>query len=158
VFAIAIMATGLLSLAAVFSYGLVHLNTGNDLLIAKEKATEAIESVFVSRDSLVITWAQVRNASQGGIFLDGAQPIRFAGPDGLANTSDDGAVEEIVLPGDDGVVGTQDDQVQSLHSFSRQIHITDINPNLRQIRVIVTYPYGDGSREYELTTYISAFA
>ena len=61
VFALAIMAGGLLSLAAVFSYGMLHLNTGTSLLTAKEKATEAIESVFMSRDTLVITWGQVRN-------------------------------------------------------------------------------------------------
>ena len=46
IFALAIMTTGLLS-----------LNTGDELLIAKEKATEGIESVFMSRDTLKITWS-----------------------------------------------------------------------------------------------------
>ncbi len=40
IFARVVMATGLLSLAGVFSYGVLALNPGGELLIAKEKATE----------------------------------------------------------------------------------------------------------------------
>ena len=138
VFALAIMAGGLLSLAAVFSYGMLHLTNGESLLVAKEKAAEAIESVFMSREPGVITWNQVRNQSQGGIFQDGAQAIQF--------------------PGADGVVGTADDDIESLAGFTREIEIIDINANLREIRVVVTYPFGDGTRELVLLTYISAFA
>ena len=76
IFALAIMAGGLLSLAAVFSAGLVHLNSGNSLMVAKVKAAEAIESVFMSRDTGVISWDQVRNQSAGGVFTNAAQPIR----------------------------------------------------------------------------------
>ncbi len=152
------MATGLLTLAAVFSYGMLHLNNGTDLLTAKEKATEAIESVFTARDSLVVTWSQLRNQTYGGIFLSGPQPIRTPGPDGLVNTADDGPVEETILPGPDRLVGTADDEVAPLHSLTREIRITDLNQHLREIRVVVTYPYGEGAREYILTTYISAFA
>lgn len=152
------MATGLLSLAGIFSLGMVALNTGDELLIAKQKATEGIESVFMSRDTLVITWGQVRNQAGGGVFLNGAQGVKHPGPDGLVNTADDGAVEVIILPGDDGGSGTGDDETIALSNYSREIEITDLNPNLRQIRVIVKYPYGDSQREYELLTYISAFA
>ncbi len=155
VFALAIMAGGLLSLAAVFSYGLLHLNTGTSLLTAKEKA---IESVFMSRDTLVINWDQVRNQAGGGIFLDGPRDVREPGADGLVNTNDDGAIESVVLPGLDGTVGTADDEVEPLDGFTREIVITDLNANLREIRVTITYPFGQGSREFVLTTYISAFA
>ena len=158
VFALAIMAGGLLSLAAVFSYGMLHLNCGNSVMIAKEKATEAIESVFMSRDTIVISWDQVRNQSEGGIFVNAAQPIREPGSDGMVNTTDDGASEAVSLPGADGIVGTGDDDIEPLDGFTREIEITDINSNLRQIRVIVTYPFGEGSRELVLMTYISAFA
>ena len=158
VFALSIMAGGLLSLAAVFSYGMLHLKSGNSVMIAKEKATEAIESVFMSRDTLVITWDEVRNQSDGGIFVDAAQPIRDTGNDGMVNTGDDGAIETITLPGADGLVGTADDDLEPLDGFTREIEITDINSNLRLIRVIVTYPFGEGSRELVLLTYISAFA
>ena len=70
IFALAIMAGGLLSLAAVFTVGLQHLNSGNLLMVAKVKAAEAIESVFMSRDTSVISWDQVRNQSEGGIFTN----------------------------------------------------------------------------------------
>ena len=158
IFALAIMATCLLALAGIFSYGMLALNTGDELLIAKEKATEGIESVFMSRDTLSITWNQVRNQSAGGVFLNGEQDVKDAGQDGLVNTADDGAVEEITLPGDDGLMETADDETVALTGYSREIEITDLNPNLRQIRVIVKYPYGASQREYELLTYISAFA
>ena len=157
-FALAIMTTGLLSLAGVFSYGMLSLNRGDELLIAKEKATEGIESVFLARDTLTRTWDQVHNQAAGGIFLNGAHPVAHPGPDGLVNTSDDGPVEVLVQPGADGLAGTADDATLALDGYSREIEITDLNPNLRQIRVIVKYPYGDSQREYALLTYISAFS
>ena len=158
IFALAIMTTGLLSLAGIFSYGMVALNTGDELLIAKEKATEGIESVFMARDTLKITWGQVRNQAGGGVFLNGEQGVKQAGLDGLVNTADDGAVEVITQPGADGIMETADDETIALTGYSREVEITDLNPNLRQIRVIVKYPFGDSQREYELLTYISAFA
>ena len=158
IFALGMMAFGLLTLAAVFSYGMLHLRTGASLVLAKEKAAEAIESVFMSRDTRVTTWARVRNGADGGIFLDGPQPLKLPGPDGLVNTDDDGAIEEIVLPGPDNIVGTGDDKVVPLSGFTRQIEITDISQNLREIRVTIQYPYGPSYREYMLTTYISPFA
>ena len=158
ILALAIMTAGLLSLAGIFSYGMLALSTGDELLIAKEKATEGIESVFTSRDTLKATWGQVRNQAAGGVFLNGEQGVRHPGPDGLVNTADDGSVEVIILPGNDGLAGTADDESVALTGYSREIEITDLNPNLRQIRVIVKYPHGDSQREYELLTYISTFA
>jgi type II secretory pathway pseudopilin PulG len=158
VFSFAIMATGLLSLAAVLTQGMSQLNGGNSRLIAREKAAEAIESVFTSRDTRTIAWGDVRNYASGGIFLDGAQPLRVPGDDGLVNTGDDGAVEETVMPGVDGVIGTGDDEVVSLSAFTREIEIVDINTNLREIRVTVVYPMGTRLQTYLLTTYVSSFA
>ena len=158
IFALAIMAGGLLSLGAIFTSGMLHLNNGNSLMVAKVKAAEAIESVFMSRDTGAISWNQVRNQSAGGIFANAAQSIREAGDDGIVNTSDDGAVETVVMPGADGIVGTPDDVIEPLDGYTRAIEISDINPNLRQVRVVVTYPYGGGSRELVLMTYVSAFA
>ena len=160
IFALGIMAGGLLSLAAVFSYGMLHLSTGQNVQIAKEKATEAIESVFMSRDTLVISWSQVRNQLEGGIFLNGAHGIRGPGPgpDAIVNTDDDGVIETVALPGADGIVGTADDDYEPLDGYTREIRITDLNDNLREIRVTVTYPFGEGQREFVLMTYISAFA
>jgi hypothetical protein len=86
------------------------------------------------------------------------QPLRAHGPDGLINTADDGALETETLPGPDGILGTADDIVNSLSAFQRQIIITDISPNLRQIQVIVSYTIGSLSRQYSIISYLSAFA
>jgi len=153
-----IMGGGLLSLALALSQGMIFMSTSHYQEIAKQKASEAIETVTSARDTLVIPWAQIRNVSQGGIFLDGAQALRAHGPDGLVNTADDGAVEQEVLPGPDGILGTADDVVYQLNDFTREIRITDIAANLRQITVTVTYQVGGVTRSYQLVTYISSFA
>lgn len=156
--AAAILTGGLLALAYGMAQGMVIMSTSHYHAIAKQKASEALESVNTSRDTHIITWAQIRNVSNGGIFLDGMQPLRAHGPDGLVNTADDGAVETEVLPGPDGTLGTADDIVNSLDAFRRQIIITDLAPNLRQIQVIIRYKIGSLNRSYTVTTHISSFA
>lgn len=156
--AVIILGTGLLALASGFTQGMILMSTSHYHHIAKEKASEAIESVFTSRDTRTTTWAQIRNAGNGGIFLDGARPLRAPGTDGLVNTADDGAVEAEILPGADGLLGTGDDIAFSLNGFTREIEIRDLAPNLRRIRVVVRYQMGHLTRQYELTSYISSFA
>ena len=157
-FSMALMSVGLLALAAVFSRGMLLLQGGSNLPIAKQKAVEAIESVFTSRDTRTISWAQVRNKQDQGVFLDGAQPIKVPGDDGLVNTDDDGLVEQLILPGPDNYIGTADDVVIPMNGFTREIVITDINPDLREIRVTVVYPFGEGTQTYVLSTYVSSYA
>jgi type II secretory pathway pseudopilin PulG len=156
--AIVIMGGGLLALASAFAQGMIVMSTSHYHQIAKEKASEAIESVFTSRDTRTTTWAQIRNAADGGVFLNGPQPLRAQGVDGLVNTNDDGAVETETLPGPDGSIGTGDDVVTPLDRFTREIDITDIAANLRRIRVIIRYQVGHLTREYELVAFISSFA
>jgi hypothetical protein len=156
--AILILAGGLLALATAFAQGMVVMSTSHYHQIAKEKASEAIESVTTSRDTRVIAWARIRNVSQGGVFLDGPQAVRAQGADGLVNTADDGAVENAILPGPDGLLGTGDDIVVPLDTFTREIEIRDLSANLRQIRVIVRYQVGHLARQYQLLTYVSTFA
>jgi prepilin-type N-terminal cleavage/methylation domain-containing protein len=159
--AMAILATGLLSLAGVFTLGLRHLSGSSYNLIAREKAREAVESVHTARDTRVITWAQIRNVADGGVFLDGAQPLRTAGPDGLVNTGDDTGLEVTVGPGQDNVLGNADDLSTPLYGFTRQIDITEftpVNPTLRQLTVTITYQLGNGVRTYRLTTYVSSIS
>jgi type II secretory pathway pseudopilin PulG len=153
-----ILGSGLLALAMGFAQGMVQMSGTHYHQIAKEKAAEAIESVFTSRDTRTITWARIRNVSRGGIFLDGGQPLRTQGSDGLLNTADDGAPETEILPGADRLLGTADDKVFSLDSFAREIEIRDIGPNLRSIRVIIRYRIGNLDRQFQLTTFISSFA
>src|SRR4051812_33298738 len=124
--AMGILATGLLSLAGVFTLGLRNLAGSSYNLLAREKAREAVESVHTARDTRVITWAQIRNVSAGGVFVDGSQPLRTPGADGLVNTVDDGAVEVQIAPGADNVLGTSDDVSTPLNAFTRQIAITEL--------------------------------
>jgi prepilin-type N-terminal cleavage/methylation domain-containing protein len=162
--AMAILATGLLSLAGVFAFGLRNLAGSSYNLIAREKAREAVESVHTARDTRVITWAQINNAASGGVFVDGAQPLRTPGPDGLVNTADDVGVETLMAPGPDNRLGTADDIATPLNAFTRQILITPLlnngNPNLslRQLQVIITYRIGSSLRSYTLTTYVSSIS
>jgi Prokaryotic N-terminal methylation motif len=164
VIALGILATGLLSLAGVFVLGLSHLAGSSNNLIAREKAREAVESVHTARDTRVVTWAQIRNVSDGGVFLNGAQSIKTIGDDGLVNTADDGGVETQLGPGPDGILGNSDDTSTPLTDYTRQIVISDLmdggvlNTTLRQITVIVTYKVNRATRTYTLTTYISSIS
>lgn len=172
--AMAILATGLLSLAGVFIMGLTHLNGSSASLLAREKAREAVESVHTARDAEQLTWCQIRNSNvpancpnlAGGVFLPGVQPMYLPGKDGLVNTADDvtAGYEMSITPGNDGIVGTADDKKVPLTNFNRQIEITDVvvngvtNPNLRQIKVTIGYTVGTLKRTYTLTTFISAIS
>jgi prepilin-type N-terminal cleavage/methylation domain-containing protein len=165
VIAMAILATGLLSLAGVFASGLRNLAGSSYGLTAREKAREAVESVHTARDTRVITWAQIRNVADLGVFEDGPQPLRMPGLDGLVNTADDPPeLEAMVATGADNVLGTADDVLMPLTSFTREIAITELltagvpNPNLRQLRVTIRYMVGAAQRSYVLTTYVSSIS
>ena len=161
--AIVVLTIGVVGIAMVFVSGLKTMGSSQDTFIAKEKAEEAIESVFAGRDDQSLKWAQILNVkgasgSDGGIFLDGPQSINDPGPDGLVNTADDGAMEYIVLPGPDGVYGTADDVKVPLDKFQREIQIRNSPtiPNLRTLTVIITNA-ATGAVIYQIQTYISPY-
>jgi prepilin-type N-terminal cleavage/methylation domain-containing protein len=161
--ALSVLAVGLLGLAGVLAAGLARFSATPTDLIARQKAAEAIESVYTARDTRVRVWAQVRNVlggtgADGGIFLDGAQPLRDPGADGLINTADDGSVEQLVQPGADGLLGTADDVRVPLSQYTREIRIRDISGTLRELQVTVTVNGANGPRTYVLTTLISSYA
>ena len=161
VIALGIMSIGLLGLGAALAFGLARVGVGGDLLTAKEKAAAAVEGAFMARDTGVLTWDQIRNVNAGyagGVFLDGPQPLRTPGPDGIVNTIDDGPVETLVTAGPDGLIDTGDDEVVPLNGYTREVENTDVSAFLRELRVTVTYPSNGGSREFVITTHISAFA
>jgi type II secretory pathway pseudopilin PulG len=166
VIAMGILATGLLSLAGVFTLGMLHIAGSSSNLIAREKAREAIESVHTARDTKTITWAQIRNVEDGGVFLKEPQPLYKSGVDGLVNTvddDDDGELEEQLGPGEDNKLGTEDDLRIPLVNYTRTIEITEsLGPNgedtLRQLVVTVTYPVGGARRVYTITTFISSIS
>lgn len=158
VVALFITSFSLLALAQVFTLNMRQTGTSQADLIAREKAAEAVESVFAARDSRTITWNQLRNVANGGVFLNGPQSLKEVGTDGLVNTADDGAVQSIVRPGTDNLLGTADDETVPLSTFQRTILISDVTANLRQIQVVLAYQANGISRSYTVTALISSFA
>jgi len=158
VIALGVMTVALLGLAALLTAGMRRIASAPGDLTATQKASEAIESVFSARDTHTVTWAQLRNVADGGIFLDGPQSLRLPGLDGLIDTGDDGAIETVTYPGRDGQLGNADDVTVTLSNFTREIQIRNIETNLRSVTVIIRYPQGSTMRTYTLTSYISNFA
>jgi hypothetical protein len=164
--ALGVLTTGVLGAAAVLASGMQNLSSSPFDVVTTQKAAEAMEAVFSARQSGKLTWTQIKNVqgatgADGGVFLDGPQPLKTPGPDGLVNTADDGAVETIILPGKDQILGTSDDQTITLSSFTREIKIRDVsteNGQLRSIIVTVKYQNGPTTRTYTLTTYISSYS
>ena len=157
--AIVVMSVGLLAVIASFATAVSATQSAEEDLIARQKTLEAMESIYTARNSQQIPFAAVANVANGGIFLNGAQPMLCAGPDGLVNTGDDvactttagatcpdGGAECMVLPGPDGILGTADDVTMSLGNFTRTITITPVflasgaqNQNMMAITITVSY-------------------
>jgi hypothetical protein len=159
-FAIGILTAGALGLAGVFTQGMKGATSSPNELIATQKTVEAIESVFSARDSHDLSWAQIRNQNNGGIFKVGPQPLRLAGTDGILNTNDDALqpIETIDFPGPDQILGNGDDVIKVLTDFTREIAIVDLSPDLRQVTATITYQVNGQTRSYSLTVLISSFA
>lgn len=172
--AIAILTIGILTVVAAFATALSSTQNAQENLIARQKAMEAMESIYTARNTQQITFAQIANVASGGIFTGGATQLLCAGPDGLVNTTDDvncpangpctAGPECVVLPGPDGVLGTSDDVAMSLANFTRQITITNvlnadgsINQTLKQITVTVVYVSNGFTRTYTVQGLISTF-
>lgn len=163
-----ILTVGVLSLVGVLAGAVTAVSGSSHRLIAREKAREAIESVHAARDTGRVSWQDINNVSEEGIFLDGEHPLRQAGEDGIVNTSDDEEADfEVQLkPGPDGILGTADDVEVSLgEGFSREIRIEPLlNPDgsisatLRQITVTIRYRTEGSARTYSLRTYISSYS
>jgi competence protein ComGC len=156
--ALGVLSVGLLTLAGVLATGMKDLALSPTDVLARQKVIEAIESVYTARDTRVLAWAQIRNVANGGIFLGGAQPLRTVGRDGLVNTADDGAVEELITPGADSRLGTADDVRTPLSNYTREIRIEDVSTMLRRLTVTVTITTGEGVRNYTISTLISSYS
>jgi prepilin-type N-terminal cleavage/methylation domain-containing protein len=174
--AIVILMVGVLALVAAFGTAVASTQNAQENLIARQKALEAVESIFTARNTQQLTFARIANTANGGIFTSGPTPLWSAGNDGLVNTADDvpfpanGVCPEgpecIALPGPDGILGNGDDVPMSLTNFTREIQINPVlqadgstNPNLKQVTVIVSYTAGGSSlpRSYTVNVLLSAF-
>ena len=163
VVALGVLTFGLLSIGQVLAFGLGALTASGPDMLARQKAAEAVESVYTARDTRTVAWDGILNVqgetgADGGVFLDGLQPLTTPGSDGLVNTANDGAVEAVMLPGADGLLGTADDVASLLDGFQREIEILSVNASLRRIVVRISYQAGQATRQYVIETFISAFA
>ena len=139
-----ILATGLLSLAGVFSIGMIHMAASSPGIIAREKAREAVESVHTARDTGNVPWTKSGTSpGSGGVSHRPAALVHarvsMAWRTRPTTTTTAGLEK---LPGFDNLLGTADDI--PLRDYTREIQITDlfdglrtdppiVNPNLRQI-------------------------
>ena len=176
--AIVVMSIGLLAVVASLATALSAAQSGEEDLIARQKALEAMESIYTARNSQQIPFAAVANKSSGGIFTDGPTPLLCAGPDGLVGTADDvacttvagvtcpdGGAECMVLPGPDGILGTADDVTMSLGNFTRTIAINPVllssgatNTNMMAITITVAYTKaGMPARSFQANGLISSY-
>ena len=174
--AIVVLMIGILTVVAAFATAVGANQNAQENLIARQKALEAMESIFTARNTQQITFAQIANIPAGGIFASGSTPLWDSGPDGLVNTADDipfpangvcpAGPECITLPGPDGILGTSDDVAMSLANFTRQIQINTVleadgvtvNPNLKQVTVTVSYTsMSTVPHSYSVDALISSF-
>ncbi len=172
---VVILTIGLVSMLAMFTVALAATNNAQEDLTAKQIAQSTLESIFTARNTQQITFLQIQNVSNGGIFLDGPQVIRDPGPDGLDGTADDlvsnplcpGPSTCLQLSGQDGVLGTGDDVYMPLNNYQRQILISNvflpsgaIDDTLRQITVTITYTstqFSAQRKQYSVGAYVSSF-
>jgi type II secretory pathway pseudopilin PulG len=168
--ALFVVTIALTSLLALFGHAISTMTLMQDLLIAKQKSREALESIYTARNTRQITFDMIQNVSDSGVFLDGFQPLKRPNPtsgpgDGLIGTADDGAIETLTLPGPDGYLNTGDDEVRTLTAFERQIEIdpilfadSTVNPDVRKVLVSIRYNTPLGSQQtYQVESYISRF-
>jgi type II secretory pathway pseudopilin PulG len=171
---ICILMIALLALVGSFAAAVGTTATSQEDLVAKQKAMEAIESIYTARNTQQLGFASIANINgAAGIFKLGYQPLMAAGADGLVGTNDDtnypgcpSGVECINLPGPDGILGTSDDTQMSLANFKRQITITPVllpdgtpNQNLKQVQIDVQYtrPGSSKPRTYTSIALISSY-
>ncbi len=162
------LTVALLAISMTMVQGISAMYHTQEQLIAKQKAREALESVFTARSTQNILFSQIQNTTQtGGIFLTDFQPIRGMGTDGITNTSDDSAtaIETMTFPGNDGQLGTGDDESHPLTAFERRITISDVldsegnvDPDIREITVDVRFLRNRIWRSVTVSSYISRFA
>ncbi len=155
-----ILVIGLLALLTLYTYALVTVTFADENSIAKQKARETLESIYTARNTSQISFDMINNESNGGIFVDGAQPLTTPGGDGLVGTADDGYTEIMIMAGDDGIEGTNDDEVKTLDHFTRQIIINQSIgvSDLKSIQVIITFTTPTGlSQSYTVSSMISRY-
>jgi prepilin-type N-terminal cleavage/methylation domain-containing protein len=162
--AMAILSFGILSLAAVYSQGLRISNVNQVQFIAQQKAQQALESIYTARNTGYLSWAQIANVSDAGVFLDNPRPLYAPGPDGIVGTADDDATRPDGIttgPGADKMLGTADDVITQLNPWmTRTIVITQVLkfPNLKTITITIDYNFQGKAYQFKLESLVSAYS
>jgi prepilin-type N-terminal cleavage/methylation domain-containing protein len=180
--AMVILTVGMCAVLASFGLAITATESAQEDLIARQKALDALESIYTARNSQQISFAAIQNVGAGGIFSAGPQPLLCAGPTyGIVGVSGDtsncktasgancpGGVECMVLPGPDGVLGSGTDQTLSLSNFTRTIAFNPVdlpvaqgggvNTNLIAVTVTVAYTKPNWpARSYVVNGLISSY-
>jgi prepilin-type N-terminal cleavage/methylation domain-containing protein len=178
-FAMVVLAVGMLAVLASLGFAIGANETSQQDMLARQIASEAMESIFNARNTSQLGFAAINNTgAPGGIFSPLPSAPMCAGPDGILGTADDVActtaagvvcpyagVECLTEPGPDGIVGTPDDVIVSLENFTRTITITPLLENgttvptlvLVTITVNYTVPNHGGTKSYVLEEEISSY-
>jgi prepilin-type N-terminal cleavage/methylation domain-containing protein len=168
VISMAVLTVGLVSLLGVFGLAMASTQTSQQDMIAKQLANEALESIVTARNTSQVSWSQVQNIANGGIFMNGANPIYLAGADGIVGTADDAVAGEQTLtePGPDGIFGTSDDVSIPLTGYQRTILISPVYDSqgnmvstLRGVNITVQYTTTQAKlpKTYVLSSFISQY-
>ena len=176
-----ILVVGLIGVLSVFGLAVAVNQSAQQDMIARQVASEAMESIFTARNTSQLSFSQINNVANGGIFANGAQTLLCAGPTyGIVGVSGDtascktatgaicpnGGVECLTEPGPDGIVGTADDVILSLSNYTRTISITplldssgNLIQTLVQVTITITYsaPNSPVLMTYSLVEYISSY-
>ena len=172
--AIVILGVGLLALMALFGRALAAVEFSEEGQIAKQKARQTLEAVYTARNDTSISFDQIQNISNGGIFNDGFNPLYLPGANGISGTNSDTSIlDRVILPGKDGIIQTApgaatpagDDVLVPLSNFQRQILIGNViendgSVNLYMRKVTVTIRItglAHGTRDYVTQGYISSY-
>lgn len=157
-----LMTVGLVGMLSVFSFALTLTGAAQQDQIGKQLASEALESIFTARETADLSWNQIQNVEDGGVFVSNYQSIHESGADYIFGTPDDieAPARVLSLLGSDGILGTADDRQMALTKFKRKIEIAPVqdSSSLRLVTITVQYPAPAGVlKSYVLTTYISQF-
>lgn len=147
-----ILVIGLLSLSALFATALATVQNSQTNQIARQKGRETLESIYAARNDGSITFDQIQNKADGGIFNGGFENMYLPGADGIPGTVNESTtLDRVVLPGKNGILETTpgaaspagDDVFVPLTNFQRQISISSVkgsdgSVNLYMRKLVVT--------------------
>lgn len=162
-----VVTVSLLAIAMAMTAGVYAILVTQEQLVAKQKAKETLESVFASRSTTDLEFKDLNSKTDGGIFVEGWQPLYGMGADGIALTDDDDEtpVETINFVGPDGVLGTDDDDVRQLKEFQRRVAFTpvllssgSVDEDIRMITVEVRFKSHQRWMTVSVHSYLSRFS